>query len=234
MTSIPPASIVPLEIATFRFADDEPEAGSEGVVTAFAIRLADGVILFDTGFGFGSRLVDERYRPRARRLPSVLEAAGIAMPEIRAVVNCHLHIDHAGQNSVLPGVPIHVQPDEWHVAHTTEHTILEWIDFPGADYRLRAGDYELDEGVEVLATPGHTPGHQSLVVETAEGPVVLAGQAVYSAGEWIGHPDAREGRSRAWDRDAYDASVARLRALDPVRVYFAHDRADWSRGQSAV
>jgi len=234
MTTGSPASIVPLEIATFTFAADEPEAGREGVVLAHAIRLPDGVVLFDTGFGFGSRLVDERYHPRTRRLPDLLEAAGIAIDEIRAVVNCHLHIDHAGQNSVFARVPIYLQRREWDVAHTTEHTILEWIDFDAADYRLLDGDHELLPGVRVVATPGHTPGHQSLVVQTSLGAVVLVGQAVYSAGEWLGDPSAREGRSRAWDRDAYDASVARLRAVSPVRVYFAHDRAEWSRGHSAV
>ena len=62
------------------------------------------------------------------------------------------------------------------------------------------------------------------MVSTGDGTVVLAGQACYTAGEWDGDPDALEGRSGAPDPAAYDASVERLRALDPARVYFAHDR----------
>ena len=62
------------------------------------------------------------------------------------------------------------------------------------------------------------------MVATARGDVVLAGQALYTPGEWAGDPDAREGRSRAPDRDAYDRSVERLKGLDPVEVAFGHDR----------
>ena len=101
-----------------------------------------------------------------------------------------------------------MQPAEWEIAHTTDHTILEWIDFPGADYRPVAGDHEPVPGIRIVATPGHTIGHQSLVVATAEGEVVLAGQAVYTPGEWAGDPSAREGRSRAGDQEAYDRSIA--------------------------
>jgi glyoxylase-like metal-dependent hydrolase (beta-lactamase superfamily II) len=224
--------IVPLEMAEFTFADDEPLAGETGVVIAYVVRHADGVLLLDTGFGFGNAELDAYYRPRARRLADALADAGVAVADVGAVVNCHLHVDHAGQNSLFAGVPIHVQPAEWEVAHTTEHTILEWIDFPGARYEQIAGDHDLFEGIRVVATPGHTPGHQSLVVESNQGRTILAGQAVYTAGEWAGDPDAREGRSRAPDEDAYDRSIERLKALRPVRVLFGHDRAAWTANPS--
>ncbi len=221
--------ILPLEIATFTFPPDEPNAGEEGVVVAFGIRHPDGDVLFDTGFGFGSDELEERYHPRSRRLDEVLGEAGIGIPDLKAVANCHLHVDHAGQNAAVKGIPTFVQHAEWELAHNTEHTILEWIDYPGADYRLLDGDHEIAPGLRLIATPGHTAGHQSMVVDQPDGPVVLAGQAVYSADEWIGAPNAREGRSTARDIQAYDDSVARLRALDPVRVHFAHDRQAWSR-----
>jgi glyoxylase-like metal-dependent hydrolase (beta-lactamase superfamily II) len=220
--------IVPLEMAEFTFADDEPLAGQTGVVMAYIVRHADGILLFDTGFGFGNAELDAYYRPRARQLGDVLASAGIGVSDVGTVVNCHLHVDHAGQNSLFAGVPIHVQPAEWEVAHTTEHTILEWIDFSGARYEQTAGDHDLFEGIRVVATPGHTPGHQSLVVESKQGRTVLAGQAVYTAGEWAGDPDAREGRSRAPDKAAYDRSIERLKALRPVRVLFGHDRSAWT------
>jgi N-acyl homoserine lactone hydrolase len=229
-TSVVPlmtADIVPLVLGEFRFAADEPHAGEAGVVVAYAVRHRGGVLLFDTGFGFGNAELDAYYRIKARRVPDVLAEAGIPMADVTAVVNCHLHVDHAGQNSLFPAIPIYVQPAEWEIAHTTDHTILDWIDFPGADYRPVAGDHEPYEGIRILATPGHTVGHQSLVVATARGDVVLAGQAVYTAGEWAGRPDAREGRSRAPDQTAYDRSVARLKALHPVEVAFGHDRATW-------
>ena len=219
-----PPEIVPIELAEFRFADDEPLAGELGVVMAYAVRHPEGTLLFDTGFGFGNDDLDAYYRIRALRLPD----AGIDLAEIGAVVNCHLHVDHAGQNALFPGVPIYVQRAEWEVAHTTDHTILEWIDFPGARYELIAGDHPLFDGIEVVATPGHTPGHQSLVVDTGEGRTVIAGQAAYTTGEWAGVADPREGRSRAPDPAAYERSIERLRRLDPVRVCFGHDRRQWT------
>ncbi|MFL5708793.1 MAG: N-acyl homoserine lactonase family protein [Chloroflexota bacterium] len=229
MTRSSTTEVVPLFLGEFRFAEDEPWAGEAGVVIGYAIRHRGGVLLFDTGFGFGNDDLDAYYRIEARRVPDALADAGLAVDDVTSVINCHLHVDHAGQNDLFPGIPIYVQPTEWEIAHTTEHTILEWIDFPGADYRLVAGDHEPVPGVRVVATPGHTIGHQSLVVETADGDIVLTGQAVYTPGEWAGDPSAREGRSRAADQAAYDASIARLRSIEPTRVGFAHDRGTWSR-----
>jgi N-acyl homoserine lactone hydrolase len=220
-------TITRLEMATFTFAADEPDAGAEGVVMAYLVRHSSGVLLFDTGFGFGSPLVDDRYRPRARRLRKVLADHGLAPTDLDAVVNCHLHMDHAGQNLELAGVPIHAQRAEWELVRGGQHTITEWVDFPGADYRFHDGDYELASGIVVLGTPGHTAGHQSLAVTTPEGLVVLAGQACYSAGEWAGETDAREGLTRAPNKAAYQRSLARLRAMSPVRVRFGHDRTEW-------
>ncbi len=223
------AQVVPLFLGEFRFAVDEPNAGETGVVVAYAVRHRGGVLLFDTGFGFGNDELDTYYRVKARRVPDVLAEVEIAMDDVTAVVNCHLHVDHAGQNSLFPGIPIYVQPAEWEIAHTTDHTILDWIDFSGSDYRPIAGDHEPVPGIRIVATPGHTVGHQSLVVATAAGDVVLAGQAVYTPGEWVGDPAAREGRSRASDQEAYDRSVARLRSIDATHVRFGHDRRGWSR-----
>ena len=97
--------IVPLPMGEFRFADDEPFAGELGVVMAYAVRHPAGVILFDTGFGFGNAELDAYYRVRARRITAVLADADIAADAITAVVNCHLHVDHAGQNGQFPASP---------------------------------------------------------------------------------------------------------------------------------
>jgi len=212
----------------FTFPRDEEYAGQTGVVVAYAVRHAGGVFLFDTGFGFGNQELDDHYNVRARALPDVFAAASIDAAEITAVANCHLHADHAGQNARFPGIPIYVQPAEWRAAHGPEpYTILDWIDFPGARYEERVGDHLVAPGIRIFATPGHSPGHQSLVVETVRGPLLLAGQAVYSRGEWTATPGAREGASVAPDSAAYARSVARLHALRPTRVLFGHDRRGW-------
>jgi N-acyl homoserine lactone hydrolase len=220
--------VLALPMGEFTFAADEPYAGQTGVVVAYAVRHPNGVFLFDTGFGFGNAELDAYYHVRARSITDALRDARISPEEVTALANCHLHADHAGQNALFPGVPIYVQPAEWQVAHgPEEYTILDWIDFSGSDYRQVAGDHEPALGIRIFATPGHSPGHQSLVVDLPDGPVLLAGQAVYSHGEWNGIAGAREGASRAMDGPAYPRSVARLRALNPKRVLFGHDRRGW-------
>lgn len=227
MSTDPALDVVALPMGEFTFAEGEEYAGQTGVVVAYAIRHADGIFLFDTGFGFGNAWLDDYYKVRARAVPDALAEAGIDPAEITAVANSHLHADHAGQNALFPSVPIYVQPAEWAAAHQPDYTIVEWIDFPGARYEQLAGDREVVPGIRIFATPGHSPGHQSLVVESTRGPLLLAGQAVYSHGEWSGISGAREGATVARDQPAYARSVARLKALKPKQVLFGHDRQGW-------
>jgi glyoxylase-like metal-dependent hydrolase (beta-lactamase superfamily II) len=223
--------VVSLELGTFQF--PEPElAHRRGVVMGYAIRHRAGVFLFDTGLGFGNEELDERYHPVARRIGDALVDAGLAFEDVTAVANCHLHADHAGQNLAFPDVPIYVQATEWELAHTTDHTILEWVDFPDARYVQLTGDHEVFEGLRIVATPGHTAGHQSLAIETDHGLVLLAGQAAYTIDEWSGAPDELEGRTTAPDQDAYDRSLDRLHGLEPTLVHFGHDRRTWRRAEA--
>lgn len=221
-------TVLALPMGEFTFAPEDPYPGQTGVVVAYAVRHPGGVFLFDTGFGLDNTELNDYYKVRGRVVTEVLAEAGVDPAEVTAVANCHLHADHAGQNAVFPGVPIYVQPAEWRIAHDSpDYTVLDWIDFPGARYEQVAGDHEVAPGIRIFATPGHAPGHQSLVVDTRDGPILLAGQAVYSHGEWTGVPGAREGGSRAPDAPAYARSVARLRALRPREVLFGHDRRGW-------
>jgi N-acyl homoserine lactone hydrolase len=223
------SAVTRLDVSEFTFPADEPYAGQTGVVVAYLIRHPDAIVLFDTGIGLGPTELDDRYHPRPRPIVDVLAEQSLQPGDIDIVVNCHLHADHAGQNVAFPHVPIYVQPAEWEASQQPDYTVEEWLGLATADYRRVAGDHDVLPGARIVATPGHTAGHQSLLVETAEGPTVLTGQAVYSAGEWTRDAGAREGRSTARDRAAYDASIDKLRALDPVRAWFAHDRETWQR-----
>ena len=215
-------------------ADGDVYPGQTVVVVAYAIRHAGGVFLFDTGFREAAPGDDpelnaffEKYALRTRPLPEVLAAAGIDIAEVTAVANCHLHFDHSGQNALFPGIPIYVQPPELAAAREPDYTLPDVYDFPGARFELVAGDHEVAPGIRIFATPGHSPGHQSLVIASPDGPLLLVGQAVYSRGEWIGLADAREGASSARDHEAYSRSIARLKALRPKQVLFGHDSRGW-------
>ncbi|HLB40091.1 MAG TPA: N-acyl homoserine lactonase family protein [Actinomycetota bacterium] len=198
---------------------------------AHAVIHRDGVFLFDTGVGIGNAEVDETFSPRVTPIEDALARHGIAIADVTGVANCHLHFDHSGQNVRLPpGVPIFVQEREWRMVHEPDYTIAEWIDAPHLSYEVLDGETEVAPGLRLVPTPGHAPGHQSLVIETPEGIVVLAGQAVRSRAEWDGGIDETvSGLPGAPDREAYVRSIDRLRFLDPIRVHFAHDAAIWQR-----
>jgi N-acyl homoserine lactone hydrolase len=229
MTNPSQRDVIPLMLADFLFPGDAPLAGQRGVVMGYSVARREGVLIVDTGIGFGHEWVDKTFRPRARHLPEVLEEAGLDIRDVVAVVNSHLHFDHSGQNSIFPRVPIYVQEAEWEIAHATNYTVLDWIDFPEARYQRVSGDHTLFPGVDLIFTPGHTAGHQSVLIESQDGIVVIAGQAVYTAGEWTQAANAWEGSASAWDPSEYTRSVERLRKLKPVRVYFGHDRKPWMR-----
>jgi glyoxylase-like metal-dependent hydrolase (beta-lactamase superfamily II) len=217
-----PGSIVPLRLTDFVYPLGHPSSGP-GVVFGYAVAHAEGVLLYDTGFGTDNEWVERELRPVTRDPRTALRAAGIEPADVTFVVNSHLHFDHCGGNALFAGVPIIAQRAEYDAAQETGYTVREWVDFPGAVYELVDGDVEPVTGIRVLATPGHTVGHQSLSVQTSGGVVVLAGHAIYSAAEYAGAAPAEP------LSDVGLRSADRLHRLDPVRVFFSHDAEIWER-----
>jgi N-acyl homoserine lactone hydrolase len=228
------ARVVPLDVAELHLPEEERwPSGKPFPIVEHAVTHRDGVFLFDTGIGTGNQEIEDLLSPERRPLEQLLGAHGIEMTDVTAVANCHLHCDHSGQNGLFPGRTIFVQRDEWAMVHEPDYTVPEWVDVPGLSYELLDGETEVAPGLRLVPTPGHAPGHQSLVVDAPQGRVVIAGQAVQTLAEWQGSTDeAESGEPRPGDdrRDAYISSVARLRALDPVQVHFVHDPAVWTRG----
>lgn len=207
-----------------------PFAGAAVVVTAFLVRHPSGPVLLDTGIGVGLPEVETMYRPVRTALDEVLRGAGTTVAEIRAVANCHLHFDHSGNNFRFPRVPIVAQRVERAAVATPNYTLPGPVaEFDGARFELLEGEGEIVPGVRVVPTPGHVPGHQSFVVDTQAGRIVIAGQASGDAAEY-----ARALYAWKLDRNGsphpdYAPWVARLQEIDPWRVTFAHDLAVWQR-----
>jgi N-acyl homoserine lactone hydrolase len=178
-----------------------------------------GLLLVDTGMGTHPE-VDAHYRPT--RIP-LAQAVG-KLDDIRYVVNCHLHFDHCGGNPQLAGRPVFTQRVELESARREpDYTLPELVDAPGMTYVELDGETEILPGVLIVPTPGHTAGHQSIVVREPDGTAVVAGQShdtatAYSA-DALGHR-AGVGIQPGW--------IARLAELDPRRVVFAHDNAVWT------
>ena len=195
----------------------------------YLVEHPDGLLLFDTGMGSHPD-VDAHYRPRRRGLSDALRAAGASPDRITLVANCHLHFDHCGGNPSLTGRPVFTQARELAEAQQAEnYTLPELIDAPGIRYEELAGEAEILPGVLLRPTPGHTAGHQSLVVRRPAGVVIVAGQshdtATAFSADALAWRAGRDGHSRPLP--VPPAWMDRLQRLDPARVLFAHDHAVW-------
>jgi N-acyl homoserine lactone hydrolase len=225
LTELPQIERLPL--AKVVLPDGHPEAVTtrEAPVYAFLIRHPDGAILVDTGVGRGSAFVDEVYRPTVVDLADALAECGIDHRDVVAVVNSHLHFDHCGQNPEFYGldVPVYVQTPEVEAAKALYYADPDWSAVPPGQLRRVNGDEELAVGVRLLATPGHTSGHQSVPVEGGDDVVVIAAQSVWSATEFASQ---KRSQTNVEDLSLYEAaedSIRRLRSLNPSLAYFSHD-----------
>jgi N-acyl homoserine lactone hydrolase len=207
---------------------DDPRVGRKIVVCAYLIRHPQGLLLFDTGIGEGHAEAEAMYRPVRRPLVEALHKAGTSMDSVKIVANCHLHFDHSGGNYLFPGHPIFAQRIELDAVREPDYTLPEVVaDFEGATFELLDGEADALPGVRIVPTPGHVPGHQSLVVDTRQGRLVIAGQAFNEASRYAMARYALEVEGTGEPVPEIPDWVRRLDEFDPVRVVFAHDLAVW-------
>ncbi len=150
-----------------------------------------GLILIDTGAGNKESAkfhdiygIDNAGADGRTALEDGLARIGMRTDDITLVINTHLHFDHAGGNSYLdasaqlrlsfPRARYVVQRGEFHFAtHTNERTAASYFErnFVPAETSGRLdlieGDREIISGVHSILTPGHTPYHQSILIESA-------------------------------------------------------------------
>jgi len=206
-------------------------------VACYLIKTPDAAILFDTGFA--PRAIPGLLRddPLARftdadRLIRRLDSVGFEPDSVDLVVLSHLHFDHAGGASLFPKSELIVQQDEYAYAHypasfSAPFYYRKNFDLPGYRWRLIEGDLELVPGVTVLRSDGHTPGHQSLLVELPEsGPIILAGDCCY----WQEHIDLERVPGVVWNPAQALHSIKRLKTLARLlkgRIFPSHDPVFW-------
>ena len=169
----------------------------------------DGRVLVDTGMT-QLHLAVEDMDPQ---LTPLSERTDFDPDGIDAVVNTHLHFDHCGGNHLFAGTPTYVQRRELDDARSLEnYSIREWVEAPGVQYVPVDGELELLPGIRLVPAPGHTPGTQVVVVETAGRPIVVAGDLAV----WFGELD-----------DPQTEGQRLVRALDPELVWLAHVDEPW-------
>jgi N-acyl homoserine lactone hydrolase len=156
-------------------------------VWSTAIVGAEKKIVVDTGIHdpawVSSFICPCEQAPEERLERALKEYVGWRADDVDIVINTHLHYDHSGGNTLFRNARFIVQQLEWEYAGRPLPTQASFYqEFligrePLAWFRWQFvnGIADIVPGVRVIPTPGHTPGHQSIAVNTAEGIVVITG-----------------------------------------------------------
>jgi N-acyl homoserine lactone hydrolase len=213
-----------MEIKRLQLAKLNPPGGERGQwpVHGFVITHPGGAVLVDTGVGGPEDLLND-WRVVNVSAADALAKLDMSPADISLVINTHLHFDHCGQNAVFKHAPFYVQRAELDRARHESPALSGWFDFMDARFELLDGDTEILPGLSVIATPGHTVGHQCVVVQTGDGsPDLLIGDAAYTPREYTGPLDQKLPPGQAADRPSWEASVGRVRSMASARVHFCH------------
>lgn len=208
-----------------------PDVGQPLPVSGFLVPYPGGTLLFDTGMSPVDEETRDRYHPRLRSPAEALASVGAKVGSIDVIANCHLHADHAGGNYHFPNVPVLVQRVELEAARQPDYTFPQYaFDYPGARLQVIDGEVEVAPGLRLVPTPGHTPGHQSLLIDTDAGRWLLAGQAANTTWEFsTGAFSERLASERQDVIGTYPEWISLLRERDVQRAFFAHDLVVWER-----
>ena len=166
----------------------------------YLIRHARGWMLWDTGnadriAAMPNGLVNPRGTLTAfmkKPLAESLKEIGVAPGDIRHLALSHAHGDHSGNANLFTVATLYVQRAEYQAMFGAEPQKYGFV--PANFDKLRGntamildGDYDVfgDGAVVIKAAPGHTPGHQALMVRLPKtGPVILSGDMVHLQYSW--------------------------------------------------
>jgi glyoxylase-like metal-dependent hydrolase (beta-lactamase superfamily II) len=201
------------------------------VDNCYLIKHQQGWLLWDTGVTDAIAALPEGQKPdnpamtqwkRPKTLAAQLDQLGVKPSEIKYVAISHTHPDHIGNVEMFPQAMLLVQKAEY-----------EWPNPLGVG-RFKPehpatkleGDHDVygDGSVKIIATPGHTPGHQSLLVKLPKtGALLLSGDAVHFKDNW----EHRRVPSQNVDKDKTMASLERMAALikeSNAQLWINHDK----------
>lgn len=222
-------------------------------VTAAAVVFDEGWLLVDGGFdprrirdrGIRTSTFDyENYLPivpPGDPLVDQIAGAGLSMDALAAAVVTHAHFDHTGAARLLrDDQPLLLQRAEWEYVTTVADPRAAFLLFDdlnrtGLTVLLLDGDTDIAPGVRAIDTAGHTPGHQSLLVELPDRTIVFAGDAAdlrhnVEHGVPCGSTVGVSGEAAA------QAAIRRLHELDAepgVEVWPAHD-PEWQPWRAVI
>jgi glyoxylase-like metal-dependent hydrolase (beta-lactamase superfamily II) len=197
----------------------------------YLIRHAKGLLLWDTGIAdavaampdglvIGGGAITQR---RTRTLAAQLAGIGVKPADITYVAVSHTHGDHVGNVALFPSSTVLIQAAEydWAMGQATKPAFA-----PGQKFDKLNGDRDVfgDGSVTILSTPGHTPGHQSLLVKLPKtGAIVLSGDVVHFRDNW----ENRRIPSMNTSGDQTLASMERIASIlaqQHAQLWINHDK----------
>jgi N-acyl homoserine lactone hydrolase len=211
-----------LEIKRLHLASLQGADGRRWPVHGFVVTHPRGALLVDTGVGGPQDLVGH-WRVVNRSVADALAEHDMSPADIGLVINTHLHFDHCGQNAVFKHAPVYVQRAELARAQREVPELCDWLGFMNARFELLDGDAEVLPGLEVIATPGHTVGHQCVLVRGGGSAFdLLIGDAAYTPRQYADPDRGDLPDGQASDVPVWRDTVRRIRSLRPERVHFCH------------
>lgn len=191
----------------------------------YLVKHARGWMLWDTGNADSlAAMPNGRTNPQGtitafmkKRLADSLQEIGVAPGDIRHLATSHSHGDHVGNVGLFKAATLYVQRAEYPLMPEAVR---------GLPAMLLDGDYDVfgDGSVTIKAAPGHTPGHQVLVVRLPKtGPVLLTGDMVHLQQSW----DYRIAPSFNFSVPQSMATIDAMKAYAQrtgARVWINHDR----------
>lgn len=237
MTELHPTRLYLIRLGGGVIPTDPPLVMSFG---CYLVQMSDGRnVLIDTGlppdWDTSERMPTITFD---RDIVSALADLGLQPDDIDILITTHFDPDHAGMHDVFAGAEIVAQRAGYDAARSGQEraaiTRAHW-DAPNLRYRLVDGDTALLPGLDLISTPGHAPGHQSVLVRLPNtGAILLAIDAVAMASAF--RPD-RE--AAPMDLDAAGAIQSTLKLLHLAErehvalVVHGHDGAQWAALRTA-
>jgi N-acyl homoserine lactone hydrolase len=202
------------------------------VDTCYLIKHAQGWFLWDTGIpdavaampnGLAPADPKAVYWRRPKTLAAQLDQLGVKPADVKAMAVSHTHPDHIGNVELFPTAMLYVQKAEYEWPGPNKEPRFK----PGHPVTELEGDRDLfgDGSVTIVSTPGHTPGHQSLLVKLPKtGAVVLSGDAAHFKDNW----DNRRVPSINFNKEQTLASMQKLSEIltrEHAQLWINHDKA---------
>lgn len=202
------------------------------VDTCYLVKHSKGWFLWDTGIADSVASMPNGLVPadpkattwrRPKTLAAQLEQLGLKPDDVKAMAVSHTHPDHTGNVELFPQATLYVQKAEYDWPGANNQPRFK----PSHPVELLNGDKDVfgDGSVTILSTPGHTPGHQSLLVKLPKtGAVVLSGDAVHFRDNW----ENRRVPSMNVDKDQTAASMQKIAdtlAKEKAQLWINHDKA---------